>query len=159
MKRFVVVVSTNETAKVIKTQYIHDDIAFSILSKLPIKSTKRFECVCKSWSLLFDNPNFISAYGKGFLTKDHSIYDDTSLLLHKKNTCSFCWFGNRAKLDWPRPLPGYVSGFDILGSGSVHGILCLVCAYKENIILWNPSTKEFKLIPPSPYSSGPYWEA
>lgn len=68
-------------------------------------------------------------------------------------------FGNRAKLDWPRPLPGYVSGFDILGSGSVHGILCLVCAYKENIILWNPSTKEFKLIPPSPYSSGPYWEA
>lgn len=25
--------------------------------------------------------------------------------------------------------------------------------------MWNPSTKEFKLIPPSPYSSGPYWEA
>jgi hypothetical protein len=48
MERFVAVVSTDETAKVIKSQYIHDDIAFSILSKLPIKSFKRFLCVCKS---------------------------------------------------------------------------------------------------------------
>jgi len=33
----------------------------------------------------------------------------------------------------------------------------LLCASQENIILWNPSTKEFKLIPPSPFDSEPYW--
>ena len=75
--------------KIIKSQYIHDDIAFSILSKLPIKSFKRFECVCKSWSFLFDSPNFMKVYGKSFLAKDHSIYDDTSLLLHKKIKAPF----------------------------------------------------------------------
>ncbi|KEH27847.1 F-box protein interaction domain protein [Medicago truncatula] len=30
--------------------YIPHDIHFSILSKLPVKSIKRFSCVCKSWS-------------------------------------------------------------------------------------------------------------
>lgn len=174
MERFVAVVLTNETAKVIKSQYIHDDIAFSILSKLPIKSFKRFECVCKSWSLLFDNPNFVSAYGKSFLTKDQSYYNDTSLLLHKtihEPWDGYYWeetfelysvsgerFGNRVKLDWPRPLPDYDSGFNILGSGSVNGILCLLCTFMMNIILWNPTTKEFKLIPPSPLKSGPHWQ-
>jgi molecular chaperone HtpG len=162
--------------KVIKSQYIHDDIAFSILSKLPIKSFKRFESVCKSWSLLFDNPNFMKFYGKSFLTKDHSIYDDTSLLLHKKidgpwdgdywdetfelYSVSGKRFENMVKLDWPNvkldPVywykTEYDSGFNILGSGSVHGTLCLSCAFKTNIILWNPSTKEFKIIPPSSLS-------
>jgi hypothetical protein len=35
--------------------YLHHDIVICILSKLPLKSFKRFECVCKSWAtrLLF----------------------------------------------------------------------------------------------------------
>jgi len=66
-----------------KQLYIHDDIAFSILSKLPIKYFKRFECVCKSWSLLFDDPIFMNAYRMAFLTKDHPYYQDKSIRLHR----------------------------------------------------------------------------
>jgi len=32
---------------------ISEDLAFSILSKLPLKSLKWFGCVQKSWALLF----------------------------------------------------------------------------------------------------------
>lgn len=70
--------------KLRKELHICDDIAFSILSKLCIKSLKRFECVCKSWSLLFDNPNFMTMYRKVFLTKEDPYYHHASLLLYGK---------------------------------------------------------------------------
>jgi molecular chaperone HtpG len=174
------VFSANDKVNVRNQLHIPNDLSFSILSKLPIKSLKRFGCVCKSWSLLFDNPIFMTLYRKHFLTKDHSYYDDTSVLFHQKFSPwdGYYWeetfelycisderFENRVKLDWPsvkldainRLQTEYDSGFDILGSGSVHGTLCLFCANRENTILWKPSTKEFKFIPPSPFQHGPYW--
>lgn len=32
---------------------IPNDLSFSILLKLSVKTLKHFECVCKSWTLLF----------------------------------------------------------------------------------------------------------
>ncbi|CAI8610083.1 unnamed protein product [Vicia faba] len=164
---------TAEKVKFRKELHIHDDIAFSILSKLCIKSLKRFECVCKSWSLLFDNPNFMTMYGNFFLTKERPSYDHTSLLLYGKFTPSevsyldkpFEFYSvsgdrleNRVKLRWPC----YNSidflharyDYDIIGSGSVNGILCLRRAfafycYVKFFILWNPSTEEYKIVQPS----------
>jgi molecular chaperone HtpG len=124
----------------------------------------------------------MTMYRNNFLTNDHSYYDDTSLLMHQTfsprdghysddkfelYSVSGERFGNRVKFDWPkveldRPYPRleYNSGFNILGYGSVaHGTLCLICRLQEAIVLWNPSTEEFKVIPPSPFDSGPYWEA
>jgi molecular chaperone HtpG len=180
----------NKNVKVRRSQsHIPNDLSFSILSKLPIKSFMRFGCVRKSWSLLFDNPYFMTMYRYHFVTKDHSYYDDTSLLLHqtfspwdsghpKDDTfelysVSGSRFENKVKLDWPnikvrpvyrgleyRGLEGvekYEPGFRLLDSGSVHGTLYMVCVRDENYILWNPSTKESKLIPPSPFDSGPNW--
>ncbi|XP_058774222.1 uncharacterized protein LOC131648486 [Vicia villosa] len=46
----------------VSRKYINDDIAFYVLSKLPIKSLKRFACVRKSWSILFDNSHFIALF-------------------------------------------------------------------------------------------------
>lgn len=48
----------NEKAKV-SNQNIPDDLAFSIMSKLPLKSLKPFGCCCKSWRLLFENPTIL----------------------------------------------------------------------------------------------------
>ncbi|XP_003614798.2 F-box/kelch-repeat protein At3g06240 [Medicago truncatula] len=126
-------------------------------------------------------------YRYHFVTKDHSYYDDTSLLLHQILTpwglhpgcdryphddtfelysVSGSSFENKVKLDWPniKLKPGYYRagvkyerGFRLLGSGSVHGTLYMVCAHNGNFILWNPSTKESKLIPPSPFDSEPNW--
>ncbi|XP_058764229.1 F-box/kelch-repeat protein At3g06240-like [Vicia villosa] len=163
----------DEKVKLRKELHIHDDIAFSILSKLCIKSLKRFECVCKSWSLLFDNPDFMTMYRNFFLKKEHPYYDDTSFLLYGKLTRSEIFyldesfelwsvsgdkFENRVKLLWPCT-PSYDSleylysgpDYDIIGSGSVNGIVCLwrvfalYCPMKI-FVLWNPSTRKFKLV-------------
>ncbi|RHN56418.1 putative F-box domain-containing protein [Medicago truncatula] len=174
--------SNKQNCKVRRSQsHIPNDLSFSILSKLPIKPLKRFGCVHKSWSLLLDNPYFMTMYRYHFVTKDHSYYDNTSLLLHQTFCPSYgCHpfeetfelysvsgsrFENKVKLDWPniKIAPAYLgqarydSGFRLLDSGSVHGTLYLVCAPNRNFILWNPSTKESKLIPPSPFDSGPNW--
>lgn len=173
-------VSPNEKVNVrINQLYIPGDLFFSILSKLSIKSLKRFGCVRKSWSLLFDNSYFMNMYHNNFLTKDRSYYDDTSLLLHQTNTPwdSYIYndtfelyyiFGktreNMVQVDWPNVKlesaflnREYDSGFNILGFGIVNGIFCLICVHQHNIILWNPSTKEFKIVPENSFRFGPSW--
>jgi molecular chaperone HtpG len=69
----------------VSTIYIPDDIAFSILSKLPFKSIKQFECVHKAWSLLSENPHFMNMFYKNLLSNCNPhrcpYYDGASLLL------------------------------------------------------------------------------
>ncbi|XP_058782851.1 F-box/kelch-repeat protein At3g23880-like [Vicia villosa] len=128
-----------------KLNHIPDDIVFSILSKLSLKSLKRFECVCKSWSLLFDNVIFMTMFRNYFISKNHSFYDDISFLLRLKNRHPFYFlsgerFKNIVKFDWPNNY-----SFDILGPISFNGTLCLHY-YNSKIILWNPTTTEFHII-------------
>ncbi|GAU27501.1 hypothetical protein TSUD_14810 [Trifolium subterraneum] len=97
------------TSNVKVSNHIPDDLVNSILHKLPIKSLKRFGCVRKSWSLLFMDPDFMTVYSNCFLSKNHSFYDDTSLLLHLKTRDKYDLyslsgerFENIVKLDWPK---------------------------------------------------------
>jgi hypothetical protein len=102
------------------SNHIPDDITISILSKLPLKSFKRFECVRKSWSLLFDDPYFMTIYRNNFLSKNCSYYDDTYLFVgltedgYEYNpsrgsnliglySLSGENFENIVKIDWPKP--------------------------------------------------------
>ncbi|XP_058746701.1 F-box protein CPR1-like [Vicia villosa] len=113
----------------------------------------------------------MSAYCNTFLSKDHSYYSDKSLLLfcqHLDDTFHLYSVSDErfeilVRLNWPKVTldqpgpPAYYSGFDILGLGSVNGILCLISKTLQDMILWNPSTEEFKVIPPNPFDSG-VWE-
>ncbi|CAL5198226.1 unnamed protein product [Lathyrus oleraceus] len=116
----------------------------------------------------------MTLYRKVFLTKDHPYYDHTSLLLHGMFTPSKAFelysvagdrFENKVKLEWPRvkydqPISVYtllkqneyncVPNFNILGSCSVNGILCLIPPFRpKTVVLWNPSINDFKVISPS----------
>lgn len=149
------------TNKKVSTSHIHNDIAFSILSKLPLKSLTRFTCAKKSWSLLFQNPIFMNMFRTNVISK-HNENDDNMCLLLKKRTQimpyreSLCIlyedsFDDSLRLDWPPPFPKGDPQIEILGSASVNGTLCL---YKGigmciTIVLWNPSTGDFNIIPPS----------
>jgi len=157
--------------------HIHEDVALVILSKLPLKSLFRFSCVDKSWSLLFENPCFMNLLRKNFLSKDHSYYEDTSLPLnhidckYKPLLNSVLYslpgerFENKVKLNWPNP---YDEQFEFIvhSSASVNGILCIQAVLRPNIpcieelrrvVLWNPSTGEFKVTPTSPFAcESPY---
>ncbi|XP_058744972.1 F-box protein CPR1-like [Vicia villosa] len=135
------------------SNYVNDDIAFSILSKLSWKSFKRFECVRKSWSLLSDDPTFMNVYRRNFLPKC-SYDDDTSLILHfdgheKLYSLSGEGFETTVELDWQ----DQNQDWKFLDFGCVNGILCFEQPIWHNILFWNPATLEFKFIPPSPSES------
>jgi len=89
--------------------YIHDNVSFIILSKLPLKSLKRFTCECKSWSLLFENPNFMKMFRKKFMSM-RSLYHDTCLFQNIKeiqphpqdgSTLYLLCGENKVNLTWP----------------------------------------------------------
>nr|XP_012567567.1 putative F-box protein At3g16210 [Cicer arietinum] len=140
------------------SNHIHDDVVLSILSKLPLKSLKRFTCVCKSWIHLFENPYFITMFCNNLISRYHSFYDDTCLLLKHtfpgEDDCTMFLlsgerFDSKLKLDWPHPFQENSTNIEILGSG-INGILCLYKVNHTPIVLWNPATEEFKAIPPNP---------
>ncbi|AES77779.1 putative F-box domain-containing protein [Medicago truncatula] len=139
---------------------IPNDLVFSILSKLPVKSLNRFGCVRKSWSILFKNRYFMSMFRKNLLCKNHSYYKDTSLLQLETVTIDselkFVLYSlsgeryqNKTKLDWPNLFEEADPEFDVVGSGSINGILCLVSKSQPNnrVVFWNPTTDEFKIVP------------
>jgi len=87
--------------------YIHDELAFSILSKLPLKSLMRFTCVHKSWTVLFENHHFMNIFRKNLISNHHYYYGDVSLLLQNGDrdllSLSSDRYKNKVKLDWPNP--------------------------------------------------------
>jgi molecular chaperone HtpG len=136
------------------SNYIPDDITFSILSKLPLKSLKRFECVQKSWSHLFENHYFMNMFRNKFLSYKN---DTSSLILRdvENREGVFYYFSgekfeNKVKLNWSNSFKQNgirntrVSGFD-----SVNGMLCLYNGRTGFVVLWNPTTRTIKHLPPS----------
>ncbi|RDX76589.1 F-box/kelch-repeat protein, partial [Mucuna pruriens] len=142
-------------------KHIPHDLIISILSNLPLKSLKRFYCACKSWALLFEHPHFMNMFRNNFISRWHSYYDDSCLFLkHDVGDVLYLLSGeNKIKFDWP-PLHDKIfvnTPILILGS-SVNGILCLY-TYKNDynkIVLWNPTTQEFKFIPSALYEYNPF---
>ncbi|XP_045832906.1 F-box/kelch-repeat protein At3g06240-like [Trifolium pratense] len=141
--------------------YIPDDLALCILSKLPLKSLKRFGCVRRSWNLLFENNHFMNIFRSNFISYHHSCYDDTFLMLQSTNRDLYSLSGddfeNIVKLNWPNPFHEEDPYFYVLDCGSITGILCLYKLFCGRTVFWNPTTEEFKIIPPSPFHlASPY---
>jgi len=145
--------------EMVSTKYIPDDIAFSILSKLPIKSFKRFESVRKSWSLLSENTHFMNMFRNDFINNPRrccSYYNEASFLLsvleNNKKVLYYLFgerFKNKVKLDW---FDSCEEHFRIFGFGSINGTLCIYDLSNDNhgnIELWNPTTQTSILPPPS----------
>ncbi|XP_058746686.1 F-box/kelch-repeat protein At3g23880-like [Vicia villosa] len=147
-------------------KHVNDDLAFLVLSKLPIKPLTRFRCVRKSWYQLLENSYFMNMFRKNFLFKNHSFYNDTSLLLYydmswfadnlnKSGMYSLSGerFENMIYIDWSNLFNRDEWSFNVLGSTSINGYLCIEGKHTGRVILWNPTTEEYKVIPPSPFSN------
>jgi len=135
----------------VSSTYIPDDIVFFILSKLPLKSFKRFESVRKSWSLLSENTHFMNMFRNNILSNSYcpraplllSVFENNNEVLY---SFSGEKFENKVKLDLLNPFE-YDSHFSIFGSVIISGTLCI---HKyDKIVLWNPSTQTINLLPPS----------
>ncbi|XP_045833124.1 F-box protein CPR1-like [Trifolium pratense] len=140
--------------------HLPNDIVLFILSKLPLISLKRFLCVSKSWSLLFKNTYFMNMLRNNILLNDDSYYDETFMVRYTpkySERCNFYWlsdegFANSVHLDWPSQFQEDYIHIFIVGSVSINGILCLKHGFTRTsqVVLWNPTTSETKVIPPSP---------
>jgi F-box interacting protein len=131
--------------------YLNHDIIIFILSKLPLKSFKRFECVCKSWSTLFQDSYFNTIYINNLTSNNGNHYDHTYIVQGKQFfLLPGQRFEDRIKVDWPAPYQDMYTcpcNISILGGVSLNGILCLNQKPKRQLIFWNPTTGEFKVIP------------
>ncbi|OMO81128.1 hypothetical protein COLO4_23744 [Corchorus olitorius] len=132
--------------------YLPADLVNEILLKLAVKSIIRFGCVAKNWYHLFKNPIFVSQHrlskknGAASLIIKYYGGDGTKIGL--------MMFGDDKTFvsyhDLHQQLPCHVSDninyFNLtVGDG-------LVCAYdasmgSEDMALWNPATKEFRILP------------
>ncbi|KAE8674683.1 Detected protein of unknown function [Hibiscus syriacus] len=132
-------------------------LVLEILSKLSVKSLTRFRCVCKPWSSSFENPHFVTKHHHNNL-KNNNL----NLILKRCNGGTrddIHYFSQLStekdqnfRVEHNIHLPffeNFVHGPFI--HGPCNGILCLadLDAFGHNVSLWNPSTREFKILPQS----------
>ena len=124
-----------------------EDLVTLILLWLPVVSLLCFKCVCKSWYALITHQNFV-----------HNNNSNTHLLLNAFNdtvgdfdisTISY----EELQITLTHPLPrtyfGNGENFIVCVVGSCNGLICLHAYDTLNVVIWNPTTKETKVVPES----------
>lgn len=137
--------------------YLPEELVMDILVRLPVKSLIRFKYVCKSWYALIKNPSFISQH----LSHPYSSHNNDSILvfdrppgdynpkvslLHSDKNFQFFEYVTAPIFD------GCLAN-DIQIYGPCNGIVCLYRRCSNKTVLWNPATKENRVLPlpPSPF--------
>ncbi|PRQ52355.1 putative F-box domain-containing protein [Rosa chinensis] len=142
-----------------------EGVIADILARLPVKSLIRFRCVCKSWRALISDSYFVKkhlSYGeRGITERTHRLIifmlDDVSPLeiLALENTKDDDDGDGAAggqfavtQLDCPVTKTITYSRHRIL-VGSCNGLVCVELDLGA-IMLWNPSTRDSKVLPKPP---------
>lgn len=142
----------NTRAKM-EESYLPEELMTEILVRLPVTSLMRFRSVCKYWYALTKDRNFVCKHFD-FSNKQNperllvrSINDDT-----RKPIFSLIDDKTLEKTPSLNPdLPSFYKERVHFGRvatilGPVNGIFCMFD--KSNILLWNPATRESKILPP-----------
>ncbi|KAK4256281.1 hypothetical protein QN277_009166 [Acacia crassicarpa] len=130
--------------------FLPHEIIINILKRLPVKSLIRFQCVCKDWKNLIQNPSFIADH------LQQATHQNPSLLLE----CN----GINIPLPWRLNLLD--CGLQVRGVqnspsnnslrntgivGSCNGLLCLeIHQFNQSflsLLLWNPATTAVRHVP------------
>jgi hypothetical protein len=146
------------------TNELPEDLVAQILVWLPVVSLLRLKCVCKSWYALITHKNFIA---KHLL---HNKNSNTHILLQTRDKATEDYVVSMLSYETlqvshtkplpppyfeidkkfvPPPIHGFHLKVDIVVVGSCNGIVCLHDNYGLNIVLWNPATRETKVVPES----------
>ena len=144
----------NEERKVVT---LPEDLQIEILTMLPAKSLMRFRCVQQSWNSLFRTPTFVTKH------MHKSIFHDRFIIFDSADIALVCKDPSQPpqQIELPFARNKSVRWGRIYSHGPCNGIFCLDVyhiyhkkRYVEigELILWNPATTEFKVLPPSPHN-------
>ena len=126
------------------------DLLVEILCRLPVKLLLQLRCVCKSWNHIISHPKFAK---KHLSTTRHLHLVSHSYISGKRTLASYpldsIFTGITTNVTkfveynqkYPRSELDYIVG-------SCHGIVCFVEYSKNVVLLWNPSIRKFKRLPP-----------
>ncbi|XVF46364.1 hypothetical protein PTKIN_Ptkin03bG0021200 [Pterospermum kingtungense] len=121
------------------------DMLTEILLKLPVKSIIRFKCVAKTWCYLFQNPSFISQH-LSFNKKSKRL-----VVYHRdgdKDNVVIRLFVDQALVFFhDLHLPSPFASIDFFYFCVDNGLFCLLDPSNSVLALWNPATREFKILP------------
>ncbi|CAN1748263.1 F-box/kelch-repeat protein At3g06240 [Linum perenne] len=138
--------------------FLPEDIVMNILLRLPIALyIARFRCVCRSWRNLLSDPNIIRrilffqnlADQKDLQILVTGTIEEPMRLSSSTILYSLHSYLTLSPISPPTKLPfirNPIHSFKFIAC--CDGIFCLV-AYPD-IILWNPTTSESKILPPCP---------
>ncbi|XP_060179165.1 putative F-box protein At1g47790 [Lycium barbarum] len=124
----------------VNAKEIHSDMAFKVLTRLPVKALDRFKCVSTSWSSMIRQPEFMKAHRPCGGILIHLLPDYSRLKglyyasLNGKNEV----FVHRARL----PYFGYKDITPV-----INGLACLHTGHQ--VSLFNISTLELMELPSS----------
>lgn len=131
------------------------DLTVEILSRLPVKTLVRFMSVCKSWRSLIESPCFISRHlnrsanncgrakdgsGSRSLLVKHRCRDSGKRLISLLSS-------DTLELIPPVDIPPHVDARELNVIGSCNGIVCCASDLGSPIFLWNPATRESRVLP------------
>lgn len=135
------------------------DIVEDILLRLPVKSLIRFKSVCKTWCFAISNPHFARAHLRRRRLEKPNSFQKLLLIVGEpleyalksfnyEDSSNFEMVSN-GLLDFPGKFRLPSSIVRIRAHGSCDGLVCLYIREVEShtLILWNPTTGDFKPIP------------
>ncbi|XP_021748726.1 F-box/kelch-repeat protein At3g06240-like [Chenopodium quinoa] len=137
-----------------------DEIIVEIFSWLPAKSVGRFRCASKPWRSLLTQPQFIESH----LTRTKRLpREEESLILvsHDSHCLYSIQFNNSHLFDELTSVLATKLTFDghHFSSSCLHLASCdgltIVKDEEEKFLLINPTTREIKVLPSSPYAPNP----
>ncbi|KAK7295544.1 hypothetical protein RJT34_18454 [Clitoria ternatea] len=131
-----------------------NELIEQILVRLPVRSVVRSKCVCKSWRSLISNPQFAKSHFDLAAAPSHRILLRSTHFYLESIDIDASLHHDSAVAFHPLPLPSPPSPrrreytidrslehHDILGSSRG---LVLLAYYNGDLILWNPSTADYK---------------
>lgn len=137
-----------------------EDVMEKIIVRLPVKSLLQFQRVAKSWYTLITNPSFIARHPEWYDFINKSRYPILIICGNVSSPLPRISLISKDKPNWHiEPLPHKIY---LRCHGQIKGIFCLHVVINDlekflaqgmdvsDLILWNPTTKEDKIIPKCP---------
>ncbi|MBA0813870.1 hypothetical protein Gohar_027690 [Gossypium harknessii] len=126
---------------------LSEALMMEVISKLPVKSLTRFNCVCKYWCSSFRTPHFVSKHYHNNL-KNNNV----NLLLQQRVAKTYTHVFSQISTEEDEillikqniHLP-FFKDDDILVYGACHGLWCIQNSFMDKVMNGEAWTKQFSI--------------